>query len=413
MIFSNGNKRCSTCNLEKKAEGNFWRDITKADGFKARCISCCQGHSPKVSTEPPLTVGAPTSNYTTIPLSPPAEKAASRIFKLRDRASERRSEDQALQAHLWRELVSDLRGTIEPAGYSLRRGQARTSRSVCLLLTDLHLGATQSGRDNPWGYGPREAARRLEHIVIQALEYKTQYRDHSELVLLIGGDIIEGALGHDISDGAALLDQIRFAWRVLRKSLSLFAQHFPRVRVFCQSGNHGRNKLRHPLRATSEKWDGFEGILYHGLAEMCSDLPNVSFDIPDKPISFVDLYGKTLALTHGDTEIRLSHPVRGAAQNAAELAKINATLRYGRVIDVLAFGHFHSPANIPGIPTTILSNGALLPPNGYARSQGFGYEPTCQLLWEAVEGFPVGDIRWLYVGREQDQDDRLGALLAG
>lgn len=300
-------------------------------------------------------------------------------------------------------------GKIVASGYATRAPK-RCKRSVVLFLSDLHIGAELSPLDNPVEFRALQESRRLEFLIRQAVDYKPQYRADSELVLLLGGDLIEGLLLHDLRDGSPLTEQMIRFWKYFSAALALFAKTFPSVRVICQPGNHGRNVLRHPGRATSSKWDGVEFQMYYALFMMASGLRNVTFDLGFRAVSVVDLYGARMLFTHGDTEIKLGHPDRAAEKNATELAKINATGIYGGPFDVVAVGHFHTPRLQPGSPT-LVTNGMLVPPNGHARTSGYITEQCGQWLWEAVEGYPVGDARYLRVGTSQDTDERLGAII--
>lgn len=322
---------------------------------------------------------------------------------------------EALQLRLFKDAAREfLSDRIAPTGYALKTASRALARSVVLLLSDLHFGAELSDVDNPMPYRAIEESRRFEFIVRETIEFKSRYRDQSELVLLLNGDLIDGNLGHDLRDGAPLTEQKVIFWRYMSAAIGLFAQNFPRVRVICQPGNHGRDIVRHPGRATSSKWDGHEWQMYYALSMMASGLPNVTFEIPRRAVSLVELHGSWLLLTHGDTEMKLGHPMRKAESNRIEFAKINATEIYGRRIDVFAHGHYHEPLVTPceiGVVPGVVSNGMLVPPNGYARTAGYIMSPCGQYLWEAVEGFPLGDARFLAVGRAQDGDERLGSLI--
>jgi hypothetical protein len=303
---------------------------------------------------------------------------------------------------------------IVPRGYAQRRSSKPIKRSVILFLSDLHLGADLSAIDNPIPFGAIQEARRLEFIVRQWFDYKPQHREHSEGVLLFGGDMIEGLLLHDLRDGAPLAEQATIFWHLLADVIGLGARAFPRLRVYATPGNHGRNKLRHQGRATSSKWDGIEWTLYYGLAQMAAALPNVTFEITRKPVTTVPLHGQNLLLTHGDTEVKLGHPYKASSNNIKVLTKLNATRRYGVTYDAVAVGHYHSAAIIPGLPGKIptqVYNGMLVPPNGHARTEDYDDSPCGQYVWEAVEGFPVGDARFCAVDERTDADETLGKLI--
>jgi hypothetical protein len=151
-------------------------------------------------------------------------------------------------------------------------------------------------------------------------------------------------------------------------------------------------------------------MIGYGLARACSSLKNVKFDLRFRAITAVDYYGQYLLLTHADTEVKIGHPDSKAAANLAIIDKINATRLYGVEFAAGAFGHYHTPRWIPGKPT-LLFNGALVPPNGHARTAGYIGETCGQFIFESVEGHPIGDVRFVDVGRAQDEDEKLGTII--
>lgn len=318
-------------------------------------------------------------------------------------------EEQARR--LWvRACQQYLTGRVVPTGYAAKPSRAPIKRSVCLLLSDLHLGADLKAAENPMPFRAIEEARRLEYILRQCMDYKPQYRRDSELVLLLNGDLIEGLLMHDFRDGAPLTEQKVIFQRHMERFVGECARAYPRVRVFCQPGNHGRDKVRHPGRATSSKWDGHEWALMYALSRACSSLKNVTWDLPFRAICKVDLHGSYLGLTHSDTEVAIGAPDRKARDNAQILAEINSTRLYGVEFAAWAFGHYHTGRYLPRKIREI-HNAALVPPNGHARGAGYVGESCGQFMWEAVPGFPVGDVRFIEVGRTQDTDERLGSII--
>lgn len=302
---------------------------------------------------------------------------------------------------------------VTPTGYAALAkskgppAEGAITRSVVAHWSDLHLGANLDARSNPIPFRKVEEARRFEYIVRQVLDYKPQYRSHSEHVCIINGDVIDGFLQHDQRAGIPLAEQKAVFWHFFSTYLGLAAQQFPRVRVVCQPGNHGRNIARHPGRATEDKWDGIEWDMYYALSLMCRSLPNVTFDIPFQAVSKLELHGQFLLVTHGDTEVKLKDPDSGAKDNAAQLDRINATQLYGVTFARGVAGHFHKSRQNP----SWMFNPALVPPNGHARGEGYIGEPCGQTIWEAVEGYPVGDVRVTFVGRAQDNDEQLGKLI--
>lgn len=306
---------------------------------------------------------------------------------------------------------------IEPTGYAKIKVERSPKRSVCLLLSDLHFGSELDSLDEPVTYTATQEARRIEYVMRQLIDYKPQYRENSEAVILLNGDVIEGQLMHDFRSGAPLAEQKTIFLEYFAVFAAQVSAAFPSVRWVCQPGNHGRDKVRHPGRATARKWDGHEWELYYSLSKICSGFANTTWSIPLKPLSIVDLHGSTLGLTHADTEVKLGDPDTKAKDNERILDRINARELYVDPItkepvdfDAWAFGHYHKPRYVPSNPR-IIWNGPLVPPNGYARGAGYFGEPCGQFLWEAVEGHPVGDVRFVEVGRAQDEDEKLGTLI--
>lgn len=318
---------------------------------------------------------------------------------------------EELSRRLWVQACAQyLSGRVVPTGFAKKPSTGRMKRSVCVMLSDLHLGADLIAAENPMPFRKVEEARRLEYILRQVVDYKPQYRKDSELVLMLNGDMIDGLLLHDFRDGAPLTEQKVVFQLAMERFVGECARVFPKVRVYCQPGNHGRDKLRHPGRATSAKWDGHEWQMYYALSRACRDLKNVEWDLPFRAIGKVDLHGSWFLLSHGDTEVKLGDPDTKAKDNLAILDKINATRLYGVEFAAAGFGHYHKGRYLPYHPR-VLFNAALIPPNGHGRTSGYIGEACGQWMWEATEGYPVGDVRFIEVGRAQDQDDRLGTII--
>lgn len=290
----------------------------------------------------------------------------------------------------------------------------RTERIITLVLSDLHFGADlRQDETGVLEYGPTEEARRLAHVVETAREYKSDHRQETVLEVLLLGDIIQNQL-HDPRDGAVLAEQCCRAIHLLSQAVARLAAAFPVVRVRCVSGNHGRNTARHLSRATFQKHDSHETVIYYALSKACSSLKNVAFEIPKTPYVTVDLFGKKVFATHGDTVLRPGNPGKMIHVSALEsqINRINATLRDRDEYAVVVMGHIHT-ATMTHLPngTVVVTNGALIPSDNYAVSIGF-LETVCgQWLWESVPGFPVGDARIVRVDSETDFNSRLDRVI--
>jgi UDP-2,3-diacylglucosamine pyrophosphatase LpxH len=302
------------------------------------------------------------------------------------------------------------RGRITPRGYSRQAPGVDGDRIANLDLSDLHIGASLSPDESPESYAWTEAARRLAFVVDQAAEYKTRYRDRQTLHVYLNGDLFEGFLEHDRADGFPLSEQFVATLRYLAQSIAYLSSAYRSVHVWVVPGNHGRNKLRHPGRATTQKWDSYETMLAVSLREACSRLANVTFHISKAPAVVVPLLDGAALLTHGDTELAIGDPDTRGRTYEIESNRINGNRVYGRHIDLFVVGHWHK-GRILRLPRTAwIVNGPLVPSNGHARTHG--YHGACgQWLWESVIGHPLGDARFIEVGTVQDQDATLDRIV--
>lgn len=308
------------------------------------------------------------------------------------------------------------RANFNASGFSLKKPAKKTKRILNLMLSDLHLGAYLKESQLPFPFGPQEEARRLAHVISNAINYKTDHREDTRLHLYILGDVIEGYLQHDFRAGAPLVTQCVAFLRHLTKALMLLSKEFPEVKVFCQTGNHGRNIARHPNRALNDKHDSYEGILYHALslAMEVAQVKNVTFDIPERPYCVVPVFANKTMVLHGDTgPINFGNPGKtiDVAKIQTQVAKINNEPAYGGPFKLVAGGHVHIGAHVYTGGVDIVINPALIPPNGFAINFGYFSDDSGQRMWESVEEHPFGDSRLIKVGKAQDKDASLDKVI--
>jgi hypothetical protein len=375
-------KTCSKCSKTKGTQ-DFQRDATKKDGCKSACRECL--NVPEKKVDPLASVREALGEIAD-------KERKSREQSLNRSVSLAAAREQIFVQDM--ERVSGLfKDKVNPVGYARQRA-LDTSQSACLFLSDLHLGSELSALDNPTPFGDMQESRRLEKILRDVLQ-KSDGR--KELV-------------HDQRDGLPLAEQQYVFWSLLSKFIGYLAAEFPKVRIFCQPGNHGRNKLRHHGRATSSKWDSFEWAMYQALAMMCSGLKNTTLDIPFRALSLVEIQGNTLLFTHGDTEIKIGDPDTRSKANQGHLLTLRESGEIEGRFDGACFGHFHK-ARLQMGKIPCLFNGALVPPNGYARTEGYVGERQGQFYFESERGNLFKNVEFLEVNRDTDRDSSLGDLL--
>lgn len=286
-------------------------------------------------------------------------------------------------------------------------------RILNLLWSDLHFHSLLDPREVPVAYGPVEEARRLAALCVQAAEYKRDHRDETVLAINLAGDIIQGQL-HDPRDGAPLAEQFAAALHLLDQAVTFLSTQFRRVDIRCTPGNHGRNTARHRERATLQKWDSIENMLYFALKTGCGRLSNVTIDVPYRPFYVYDSFGDKVFVTHGDTVFNPGNPGAsidvGRIQN--QINKFNAPRKDSEKAKLFCVGHVHTGAVVQvGRDVTFMSNGALVPPDAYAGSIGIHDTRCGQQMWESVPGRVVGDSRFVDVDESTDADKSLDRVV--
>ena len=295
------------------------------------------------------------------------------------------------------------------------RKKSPHKRAVNLMLSDLHFGADLDGQELPVQYGPEEEARRFGHVMVQTADYKPQYRDDSVLNVHLLGDIVQNQL-HDCRDGVELARQAMAAISYLTQGIAYQAARWREVNVFCATGNHGRFTSRHPGRATNQKWDSLETVVYFSVKQALGHLQNVKFHLHKQPYYTWHSFGEWGFGTHGDTVLNPGQPSKSIdiSRLEAQIHELNDGFRANRKPPCKLFIHGHTHrayVSELGTGETLIGNGMLVPPDGYAVSLGKLSGQCAMVLWESVEGFMAGDFRMIKVGQAQDKDRTLDAVV--
>lgn len=293
--------------------------------------------------------------------------------------------------------------------------KAKITRELNLVLSDLHFGSDiESQETGSLKYGKREEARRFAKVIQETIDYKIQYRKETSLNVLLLGDLLQGSLGHDPRDGAPVAEQVCRTIHLLAQGLCHLAQAFPKVKVYVNSGNHSRITSRHKNRAVKSKWDSYETIIGFALKQALSGVKNIELTIPKTPFVSYEVFGKKVFATHGDTVFNPGYlgKVVNTGSLEGQINKINATLKDADEYQVFVVGHIH----VGGVVhlsngTTLITNGALCPTDDYAVSIGLLESCAGQMLFESVQNYPVGDIRYIKLSRKEDEDESLEKII--
>ena len=303
---------------------------------------------------------------------------------------------------------------VNPSKYALSKHTEPKDRIFNLLISYLHIGANLTEDEVGNTYGPIEERRRLAAVVRQAIEYKRQYREQTVLRVHILGDVIHGVI-HEPEGSATLTNQAGRAIRYLTAMLEAFSSHFPKVEVSCLPGNHGRNPLKHPVHAYSQKSDSFENMIYDSVKVATQKLPNVFIAIPTNQYYTCSMFGKTAIFAHGDGALRIGSP--GKAINT-ELASTIVNKYNSKVGDssqkvfLACIGHTHVASMFMlGCGATFITNGALVPPDAFAIGINQPHNVNGQWLFESTREHIVGDNRFITIDDKVDGDKSLDTII--
>jgi hypothetical protein len=293
--------------------------------------------------------------------------------------------------------------------------------SICVALTDLHFGTNVDARELG---GKNEfnwiiAARRFGFIIEQLETYKMESRQrHEEVVFLLGGDLIGGIIHNQEGPDYDLITfQVNGALSYFIQAFEHIKAFYPKIRVVCQPGNHGRMMHKQSKdRALSQKYDSFENIIFYALSRYFHTDPKVEIIVPKTPYAEVTVQGHRIFMTHGDGVFVTGNP--GKSINTDNIDKqvqrVNAEERNKnrKPFELFVFGHVHQPAHFQvSSGAHIIINGSMIGTDSFAQGVGIMSSNPVQVVWEMNSKFAVGDSRWLFVS-DADKEKRLESIIA-
>ena len=225
-----------------------------------------------------------------------------------------------------------------------------TPRSLNIALTDVHLGThidkEELGGKNEFDW--EIAARRFGFIMDQIATYKMEQRNlHEEVVFLLGGDLIGGVIhNQEGPDYDLITHQVNGALSYFIQGFEYVKAFFPKIRIVCQSGNHGRMQHKQDKgRALSQKYDSYESIIFYALSKYFSKDPKVEVIVPKSPYAEIRVQKHRVYLTHGDGTFQIQNPGKSINTERLEIQahRVNEEERnhHRKPFQLFVFGHVH------------------------------------------------------------------------
>lgn len=261
--------------------------------------------------------------------------------------------------------------------------RGKTSGVPTIFASDWHWGEVvepgQVNGVNEYNMAlAHERAKRLITTSIQLLKHELANPNYPGIVFVLGGDMVSGDIHEELmaTNEAEIMPTVIDLFGVLIWCIQTLADEFGMVFVPCVSGNHGRNT--HKIRAKGRNFTSFDWLLYQFLAKRFEGDKRVTFQIPDGPDAYYQVYGTKYLLTHGD-QFRGGDGVIGALGPIirGDHRKRSRNGQIGMAYDCMLLGHWHQLIQLQ----RLIVNGSLKGYDEYAYSNNFGFERPRQALW--------------------------------
>lgn len=263
--------------------------------------------------------------------------------------------------------------------YSIeRQGKSSRESAAVVVASDWHVEESVDPKTVSYlnSFNLEVADKRIERFCKKALKLIEVQRGGTDipvLVLALLGDLMSGFIHEELREENELTPTQTVLWLKERvaKFINTFRKegNFEQIIIPCSVGNHGRTTVK-PRHGTSWK-NSYEWLLYKILEQEITD--GVVWVIGESYHTYLDVYGKTFRLHHGDG-LRF---IGGVGGLTIPVEKAIANWNKGRVADLDIFGHWHQSQQNP----KWVSNGSLIGHNAYSIAIKAPYEPAQQTLF--------------------------------
>jgi hypothetical protein len=247
-------------------------------------------------------------------------------------------------------LTAATASPLDPPRWLAPKRPSRHEAIVTAILSDTHwderVTAAEIGGVN--AYDRHIATVRLKRWATGLVEQATHYVHNVSITgatVMLGGDLLTGNL-HDLAETNEdhLPGTLVYWSEQLAAALTLVADGLDcRVHVPVVVGNHGR--LTYKPRTKGRARDNLDWLIGHMVAAHLKGDDRFTFAIGDDPDAWVQVYGTTYLLTHGD-QAKGGGGIGGIWPPIMRLAA-RKRQRYGRDF-IMVMGHWHQLIMAPG-----------------------------------------------------------------
>ncbi len=297
-----------------------------------------------------------------------------------------------MEAHI--KAIRRLSVRRKPRAIKAKKGKNSSEATAIATMSDVHLGQeiTPESVNGLNEYNARICRARCEMFferVVRLTNKERQDVSIDELILFLGGDLIEGALHLDTimaSDVSGPIKQIVEMQAIVESGINHLIKHggYKQITVVCSDGNHGRISAKQHHH--SRRGNALEYYLYYNLAKR---FPDLNWYIKESLLTYVPVYENTIRFMHGD---RIAYG--GVNGFYTYLHRRIYEWDTSMQADYTILGHLHSYT--PN--RRYLVNGSMIGHNPFAISLGAKFEPPIQgfMLWDKKRG-PTVHIPVLFI----------------
>lgn len=264
------------------------------------------------------------------------------------------------------DLVKSVKFT-KPKIIKTRRSKSKKCMTMEVMLTDLHYGKLTKQFN---GEKAREYASKMGDVVVGEIERHSKNYNIDEVVVFLGGDIIENSDFHGMESRMASefgnSEQVRIATHSLYEDFFVkLASTGVKSTVVCITGNHDR--VGHNKTYQSPGKENLTWIIYQLLDLLCQNAKmGFEFIIPEGISHVHRIYNNNILYEHGD------FIKGGMTRTACEGHMAKRSNQLGQLIDYMRLGHYHEPTMYGR--GRIIINGSFPGQDGYSEINGYNSE---------------------------------------
>lgn len=295
--------------------------------------------------------------------------------------TERQKREQAESELAWAErsleTYQQTHGAVRPRNLTRGGSVSRGTATAILCCNDWHVEGCikRESVDGANEFNLQIATRRIDRTwqkALYLLEFARHISNIREIVLWLGGDLINGTIHEELEESNFLgpAEAVLFVQDHVATGIDLLLKQakVDRVTVVTSYGNHGRTTRKR--RISTGYRHSWEWLAYQNLARHYGRRPNVSFQITEGYHNFLEVQGHDVRFHHGDA-VRYGGGVGGVT---IPLRKKIAQWNKRRAARFDILGHFHQ--FIDAWDSVVC--GCLCGYDAYAIEIGAEYQPPTQ-----------------------------------